>query len=163
MRFLVDGYNVTMADDATRRLRPEEQRLALVRRLAARGRELLGVGPITVVFDKGHLADEPEAPGVEVVFSRDRTADDVIVEIAEGEPGDVTVVSSDRELRSRVRERKGRKTAVLPSSTLWESALATKGRRRSRREAHGGLPKGHRDITRELEGYWLTDDGEDRK
>jgi predicted RNA-binding protein with PIN domain len=159
MRFLVDGYNVTMADDATRRLRPEEQRLALVRRLAARGRGLLGPGEITVVFDKGHLADDPEMHGVEVVFSRDRTADDVIVELAEHESGDVTVVTSDRELRSRVRERAGRGTEVLPSSTLWESAPATKAKRRSRTQhPQGGLPAGHEKITRELEAQWLDDE-----
>ncbi len=164
MRFLVDGYNVTMADDATRRLAPDEQRLALVRRLAARGRELLGAGRITVVFDKGHLADEPAALGVEVVFSRDRTADDVIAEIAEAEAGEVTVVTSDRELRSRVRERAGRRTQVLPSSTLWDSAPATKAKRRPRRQhPHGGLPAGHEEITRELAARWLNGDEEDQQ
>ena len=162
MRFLVDGYNVTMADDATRRLRPEDQRLALVRRLAARGRELLGPGRITAVFDKGHMADDPEVYGVEVIFSRDRTADDVIVELAEHEPGEVTVVTSDRELRSRVRERKGRGTVVLPCSALWESAPATRAKRRApRQHPHGGLPKGHESITRELEARWLG--GEDEE
>lgn len=162
MRFLVDGYNVTMADDATRRLRPEEQRLALVRRLAARGRELLGAGRITVVFDKGHLADEPEVHGVEVLFSRDRTADDVIADLAEAEAGEVTVVTSDRELRSRVRERAGRRTEVLPSSTLWESAPGARRKERPRRQLpHGGLPSGHEKITRELEQHWLKGDEED--
>ncbi len=161
MRFLVDGYNVTMADDATRRLPPEDQRLALVRRLAARGRELLGSGRITVVFDKGHAADDPEVHGVEVIFSRDRTADDVIADLAEAEAGEVAVVTSDRELRSRVRERAGRRTKVLPSSTLWDSATATKVRRRPRRQhPHGGLPAGHEKITRELEAQWLTGEEE---
>ena len=50
MRFLIDGYNVTMADDATRRLERDPQRLALIRRLAARGHELLGSGPITLLI-----------------------------------------------------------------------------------------------------------------
>lgn len=162
MRFLVDGYNVTMSDDATRRLRPEEQRLALLRRLAARGRELLGPGEIVVVFDKGHLADDPELHGVTVVYSRDRTADDVIVELADREPGAVTVVTSDRELRSRVKERRGRNTEVLPCSTLWESAPATRAKRRPQgRHPHGGLPAGHEKITRELEARWLDSEEED--
>jgi predicted RNA-binding protein with PIN domain len=162
MRFLVDGYNVTMADDATRRLRPEDQRLALVRRLAARGRELLGPGDITVVFDKGHLADDIGMHGVDVLFSRDRTADDVIADLAERDAGDVTVVTADRELRHRVRERAGRRTEVLPSSTLWESAPNARAKRRTgRQHPHGGLPKGHEKITRELEERWLDHDEED--
>lgn len=162
MLFLVDGYNVTMADDATRRLLPEQQVLALARRLAARGRTLLGAGRIVVVFDKGHNLLDPDVPGVEVRFSGDRTADDVIVELAEGEPGPVTVVTSDRELRSRVRERKGRSTEVLPCSTLFEAAPARVGRRRGPRRdgPHGGLPRGHEEITRELEARWLDEDEE---
>ncbi len=162
MRFLVDGYNVTMADDSTRRLPPEGQRLALVRRLAARGRELLGAGRITVVFAKGQSADAPGPPGVEVLFARDRTADDVIAARVEAEAGEVTVVTSDRELRHRVRERAGRSTEVLPSSTLWESAPGTRRRSRPpRQHPHCGLPAGHEKITRELEQHWLKDDEED--
>lgn len=162
MRFLVDGYNVTMADDATRRLPPEEQRLALVRRLGVRGRDLLGPGQITVVFDKGHLADDPCVYGVETLFSGDVTADDVIVELAEHEFGDVTVVTSDRELRHRVREHRGRSTDFLPSSALWEAAQPTHAKRRpTRQHPHGGLPAGHEKITRELEETWLKDDEED--
>jgi len=49
MRFLVDGYNVTLSDPATKDLTLEEQREALVARLAARRRDLLGDGEVTVV------------------------------------------------------------------------------------------------------------------
>lgn len=156
MLFLVDGYNVTRADDATRRLLPDDQRLALMRRLAARGRGLLGAGRIVVVWDKGHLAGEESVGGVEAVFSHDRTADDVIVERAERENGPVTIVTADRELKSRVREHKGRSTTMLPASTLFEDAELTKARRRpAQRHAHGGLPAGHAKITKELEDIWL--------
>ena len=46
MRFIVDGYNVTMADDATRPLPRADQRDALVARIAVRGEDLLGPGEV---------------------------------------------------------------------------------------------------------------------
>ena len=156
MLFLVDGYNVTRADDATRRLLPDDQRLALMRRLAARGRGLLGQGRIVVVWDKGLRAGEESRPGVEAVFSLDEIADDVIVRMAEAEEGPVTIVTADRELKSRVRERKGRSTATLPTSTLFEDAPQTRAkRRRTAADSRSGLPEGHADITRELADVWL--------
>jgi hypothetical protein len=161
MLFLVDGYNVTRADEPTRRLHPDDQRLALMRRLAVRGRGLLGPGRLVVVWDKGFNAGDESLPGVEAVFSRDETADDVIVRMAEAEPGPVTMVTADRELKSRVRERKGRSTVALPVSTVFESAPQTKAKRRPpTREAHGGLPAGHDAITRELEKLWLEREDE---
>ena len=158
MFFLVDGYNVTRADDATRRLFPNDQRLALMRRLAVRGRGLLGPGRIVVVWDKGHAAGDESFGGVEAVFSGDVSADDVIVRMAEAEEGPVVLVTADRELKSRVRERRGRSTEALPCATLFESALQTKAKRRpGGRHAHGGLPPGHDAITKELTDIWLGD------
>lgn len=162
MLILVDGYNVTRADDVTRRLHPDDQRAALMRRLGVRGRGLLGAGRIVVVWDKGHLACDPEVTGVEAVYSRDRTADDVIVEMAEAHRGPLTVVTSDRELRSRVREHAGRSVGVLGCSALFESAPQTRAKRRvPPRDARGGLPPGHAEITRELEDVWLAEENGD--
>jgi predicted RNA-binding protein with PIN domain len=159
MLFLIDGYNVTRADHATRRLLPDDQRLALMRRLAARGRALLGAGRIVVVWDKGMRAGDESLSGVEALFSLDETADDVIVRMAEHEEGPVTIVTADRELKSRVRERKGRSTAMLPTSTLFEGAQPAHAGRRTRQAAHEGLPKGHADITKELADVWLPKEG----
>lgn len=160
MLFLIDGYNVTRADEATRHLLPNDMRIALMRRLAARGRGLLGTGRIVVVWDKGHNAGDEDIGGIEAIFSLDTIADDVIVRMAEAETGPVTIVTADRELKSRVRERKGRSTVVLPTSTLFESAEQTHAKRRPpQREAHGGLPKGHAAITKELEEVWLSEEG----
>jgi predicted RNA-binding protein with PIN domain len=160
MLFLIDGYNVTRADDATSRTIPDGQRLALMRRLAARGRGLLGAGRIVVVWDKGLNAGDEDLGGVEAVFSLGESADDVIVRMAEAEDGQVTIVTADRELKSRVREHKGRSTVTLPVSTLFESARQTHAKRRpAQREVHGGLPAGHAEITRELEKVWLEGEG----
>jgi predicted RNA-binding protein with PIN domain len=156
MRYLIDGYNVTMADDATRRLDRDSMRLALVRRLSARGRELLGPGPVTVVFDGGALREDEVHGNVHVRFSGEESADDVIVRMAIAAGGDVAVVTSDRELRSRVREHAGRSIDVRPVSTIFEAATPPEATRRPpRRQAHGGLPQGHDAITRELEDLWL--------
>lgn len=160
MLFLVDGYNVTRADDATRRLLPDDQRLALMRRLAARGRGLLGTGRIVVVWDKGFNAGDESLTGAEAIFSLGETADDVIVRMAENESGPVTIVTADRELKSRVRERKGRSTVTLPTSVLFEDADQTHAKRRPPQHgAYGGLPKGHADITKELADVWLPKEG----
>ncbi len=158
MHFLIDGYNVTMGDEATRGLDRDTQRLTLVRRLMARGSELLGSGEITVVFDGGVLrANETHGP-VYVRFSGDHSADDVIVEMAVAERGDVVVVSSDRELRSRVREHAGRSIEVRPTSTIFEDAKPRRSRRPPRRHPQGGLPPGHEVITRELTDIWLPEE-----
>jgi predicted RNA-binding protein with PIN domain len=160
MLFLVDGYNVTRADEATRHMLPNDMRLALMRRLAARGRGLLGAGRIVVVWDRGHNAGDEDIGGVEAVFSLDGIADDLIVRMAENEAGPVTIVTADRELKSRVRERRGRSTAILPTSTLFESAEQMHAKRRPpQRAAHGGLPNGHAQITKELEEVWLPEEG----
>jgi len=160
MLFLVDGYNVTRADDATRESLPDEQRLELMRRLGARGSGLLGSGRIVVVWDRGFHAGEESAGGVEARFSLDESADDVIVRMAESEPGPVTIVTADRELKARVRERKGRSTAVLPVSTLFEAAPQRRAVRRKSRDGHGGLPPGHERITQEMGELWLDEGNE---
>jgi predicted RNA-binding protein with PIN domain len=161
MRYLIDGYNVTMADDATRRLDRDSMRLALVRRLSARGRELLGPGPVTVVFDGGVLREDEVHGNVHARFSGDESADDVIVRMAIAEGGDVVVVTSDRELRSRVREHAGRSVDVRQVSTIFEAAAPpARTRRPPRRHPHGELPQGHDAITKELGDIWLGGDDE---
>jgi hypothetical protein len=155
MRFIVDGHNVTMRDPATRNLTTEEQRDALVRRLAVRGRQLLGAGAITVVFD-GRTADAPPSAGaLEVRFSGEEIADDVIVRIATAGDG-VTVVTDDRGLGARVRAANER-ARVLGCESLFE-ATAPKRRRGARYPAStAGLPSGANRITEELKKLWLED------
>ncbi|TLM66245.1 MAG: hypothetical protein FDZ70_10585, partial [Actinobacteria bacterium] len=147
MLFLIDGYNVTLADPATRARHGDDQRLALLRRLGVCGREMLGAGRIVVVFDGGHLASDPVPAGVEVRYSLDREADQVIVDLTRDAPrGGVTLVTNDRGLADRVRAEAGASTRVLPSSTLFEGAPQPHRRRPGRAGgggADGGLPRGH--------------------
>lgn len=157
MRFLIDGYNVTMADDATRRLPKDRQRLELAQRLSARGAELLGTGELTVVFDgrSEHAGNEVAVGPVEVRFSRDEPADEVIVRIAAEEPGPIVLVSSDRHLGERVRAVATGRVEVRGCSTLFEAA---RGKRRPAGKVQAsteGLPKGANRITEELKKLWL--------
>ena len=155
MRFLVDGYNVTKRDPATSGLELADMRDALVARLAVRGADLLGRGEITVVFDgrSGGGADRSHGP-VEVRYSRDESADDVIARLADASRGGVTVVTSDRGLALRV---SGRGVAVLGAETCFEGR---KVRRRGGRYSAGsvGLPPGANKVTEELKKLWLDDE-----
>lgn len=153
MRFLVDGYNVTKRDPSTSSLSLEAQRDALLSRLSVRGRDLLGEGKITVVFDgvAGGNARSTRGP-LEVRYTRGESADDVIVRLAEG--GDATVVTSDAGLAWR-------------ASTAGARVLAAEmcfGERRPKRRGAppagggSGLPRGAHEITRELKELWLNDE-----
>jgi predicted RNA-binding protein with PIN domain len=162
--YLVDGYNVTKADPATRDLELEEQRQELVRRLGARSTVLFGRGRVVIVFDGASVHGMPKAGGgPEVVFSRSgEQADDVIVRLAAAESGAVTLVTDDLEIEQRVRSYRGaRATARLPRSSAFDAA-----KRRARgsgdRIPVGGLgtPPGGNAITKELKDLWLKDDEE---
>lgn len=164
MRYLVDGYNVTMADDATRRLPREDQRDALVRRLSVRGEDLPAAGRITVVFDGHWGTGAASGTGrVEVKFSTGETADDVIVRLAGSSEDALVVVTSDRALRDRVREVASVSVEFRGCSALFESTLARVPRRRAKGRfpaATAGLPDGANRITEELKGIWLDESEE---
>jgi predicted RNA-binding protein with PIN domain len=161
MLYLVDGYNVTRRDPATASLSLLEQREALAARLRVRGRDLLGNGRIVVVFDgEGGpgLSTGGEVP-VEIVYAHQRSADDEIVRIASRSKSPVTVVSSDRALGQRARERATVEVEVREASTCFEAARGAR-----RKKARGsiardaGLPRGANAITRELKDLWLSED-----
>lgn len=153
MRFLVDGYNVTKRDPSTSSLPLEAQREALLARLSVRGRDLLGIGQITVVFDGVAGGGAKSSRGsVEVRYTRGESADDVIVRLAEG--GDVTVVTSDSGLAWRASSAGAR---VLSAEMCFESRRP-KRRGAPPRGGGSGLPRGAHEITRELKDLWLNDE-----
>lgn len=152
MRFIVDGYNVAMADPVTAGLPAEEQRAALVRRLAARGQTLLGPGAILVVFDGVSDGCDAAVGAVQVRFSGGVAADEVIAGLAG--PG-ATVVTSDRGLQARA-EAKGAR--VLPASAVFEAAQGKKARPQRYPASTIGLPRGANLITEEMKRIWLADE-----
>lgn len=153
MRYVVDGYNVTKRDPATSGLPLEAQREALVARLAVRGRDLLGPGEVTVVFDGAEGGGgEARRGSVTVRYARGESADDVVVRLATG-PG-VVVVTSDGGLARRVA---GPGVRVVGAESCFEGRAAR--RTRGRYPAGTvGLPPGANEITRELKDLWLTDE-----
>lgn len=161
MLYLVDGYNVTKSDPATRDLPLEQQRTALVRRLAASGSSLLGSGEIVVVFDgqAGTGYGDERLGSVIVSFALSEKADDEIVRRATRACGQVTVVSNDRGIKSRVRGDLGDRVKVIPSSSCFEGTRATASRTRGERiERDTGLPDGHNKITEEMKQLFGVDD-----
>lgn len=155
MRYVIDGYNVTKGDPATRDMRLEVQRDALVQRLAVSASSLLGSGRVVVVFDGAEGAGNVERHGaVEVRYSRAESADEAIVRIVRESSEPVTLVTSDRDLASRARTAGAVEVRVEPRERLFAAAPPR------RRPRHGGstagLPKGANRITRELKDLWLT-------
>lgn len=165
MLFLVDGYNVTKADPATRELSLASQRDALIARLRARGRDLLGPGSIVIFFDGdvGQASQQSDTYPVTVEFSRGQSADDAIVGVATRSPREqVCLVTSDRGLADRVRAHLGSRLNVRERQVLFEAARRRSGRRRSGGDvvAEAGAPPGANRITEEMKKIWLAEDGE---
>lgn len=105
VRIIVDGYNVIGSEKGLRG-DIEARREDLIGRLA-RYRSVKNAS-VTVVFDGGRSGWSDEhgelRQGIEVIFSRHgETADDVIIRMAEELGSASLVVSSDREVASRVR------------------------------------------------------------
>ena len=167
MLYLVDGYNVTRSDPATRDASSDDQREALVGRMRARGTHMLGHGSIRVVFDgvpgEGRVPVAHPGP-VSVTFSRDESADDVIVRLATKATERVVVVTNDRELAHRVRVHGPAGLTVRGADCCFEQAAAAQPREARGRKGRGsvareaGLPRGAADITRELKELWLNED-----
>jgi predicted RNA-binding protein with PIN domain len=113
VRTLIDGYNLLYAFPPLRKLMIARQsaqaREGLVKLVAGliKGGSLKA--PATIVFDgkaKGATAAAADAEGLDVRFApHPDTADSLIGDIVEGSDGQdhFTVVSSDREVQSRVR------------------------------------------------------------
>ncbi len=167
--FLVDGYNVTRSDPATRDLPLDRQRDALVSRLSARAGVLLGRGRVCVVFDgRGSAGSSAVHGAVEVRYtSGSESADDMIVRLAAAAGESVTIVSDDRELATRARAHAGaRAVKVVARESVFEAAApARSATRPSGRDLGGstaGIPRGANRITEELKGLWLDEEDASR-
>lgn len=159
MLFLVDGYNVTMADPATRELGKEAMRDALTARLAARGAALLGTGAVVVVFDaRESLGVSSETVGaVKAVYAAD--ADTEIVRRAAAANEQVVVVTNDLRLRARVSQDVARRVEYRDATVCFDAAEGPRRpAKRGRIARETGLPKGANDITAELKDLWLSED-----
>jgi len=108
MPYLIDGNNLLGAGRDRRLGIPTDER-ELVRKVAAFAGKRRGL--ITIVFDgPPRSGARPTAPRIRVLYSQKRSADAVIVDAVRSSraPRDIIVVTSDRDLRSRVRAASGR-------------------------------------------------------
>jgi len=161
MHWILDGYNVIKQVDflqAAEQKSLAEGRKALLGFLAGFFEDRLsGKGRITVVFD-GPKARFPfdnsglSQAGIKVIFSQGKKADQVIEELIakSANPGDITVVSADREVRFFAR--KNRCASVTPAEFI-EKALATTRPAKAKPVLH--KEKLHK-IEEELRRRWLN-------
>ena len=159
MKYLIDGYNVTRRDPATRSLSLEKQRQALEARLRIHGQELLGTADYVIVWDGAGGSARNASKGSKADFTRLDTADDSIVGRVARSPEAVTVVTSDNELANRVRSVAQKGIAVMSSDALFASATTKKGasKKKPRMSRDVGIPSFANEINRELKEIWGID------
>lgn|GEM_PF-804100 len=156
MRYLVDGYNVTKGDPATRDLPIEGQRTALVARLATRGRDLLGSGDVLVVFDgRAGLGGGERQGAVSVRYSRDESADELIVRVAREAVSAFALVTSDHELAQRAADAAEVAVEVRGRESVYGGAKPRR-RRAGRPGRDEESPPDASAITKELKDLWLS-------
>ncbi|MBI3026015.1 MAG: NYN domain-containing protein [Candidatus Tectomicrobia bacterium] len=107
MQLLIDGYNLIPAIPGLGRLLRQDLeagREGLLDLLRAYKRTARGPLAITVVFDgKGNsggsgTASAPKGGGIQALFSRNETADDLLLRLLRGEKRGAVLVTSDRAL-----------------------------------------------------------------
>lgn len=158
MHYLIDGYNVTRSDPATRDLSLEDQRDRLERRLRADKAKFLGNATYTIVWD-GHggagVARSTSQATSRSEYTRLPTADDAIVEKVRGAKERIGIVTSDHELASRCRDIAQHGVDVLKAEQLFEGAKPQKrpGRKAPMRRDIG-IPSNANEINRELKEIW---------
>lgn len=127
MPYLVDGNNLLGAG-RDRRLRIPTDEGELVLRLSAFAASRRA--HLTVVFDGARpTRSRAAASRIRVRYAGKRIADDVIVDLvrSSGAPRDIVVVTSDRDLRSRVRSASGRVMGCREFAEALNSAGGGKG------------------------------------
>jgi predicted RNA-binding protein with PIN domain len=113
MAYLIDGYNLLFATGrltqrAGRGALEASRKWLLVEVVRHHGE---GASEVTVVFDAAGAPPGTPPPerhgGVNVLFARGQTADDLIEELIRGEPAprSLTVVSDDHRIRDAARRR----------------------------------------------------------
>ena len=137
MRIIIDGYNLIWAVPELREkvlktraeginLEEGRKRLLHFLNLYQRGHPKLD---ITVVFDAKEeiFPYSPSQPGVRVLYSKEETADSLIKRIVEDEkkPQETLVVTSDRELKGKVKEKGAQ---VIGSLSFFERISPAKKR-----------------------------------
>jgi len=163
LRYIIDGYNVVKRVPAWSNLELQEARESFLKFIQTNKLTGSPRNKIIVVFDAnsayafddGLRGREHRDLSINVVFSRNKTADDRIIEIlqAMSNPRDALIVSDDKQLRRCAREYGAQLMNVVGFL------------RRSRQDKTKGCDSGKcglsarqaRKITQELEKIWLKE------
>lgn len=159
MHYLIDGYNVTRRDPATKDLPLEKQRLELESRLRAKGSVFLGNATYTIVWDAAEGTGTTTAAHGKSEYTRMATADDAIVAKARRATERIGIVTSDNELANRCRSAAAHGADILPAERLFAHAKPKKGRAKNVPLPRDiGIPPNANEINRELKKIWGIED-----
>jgi hypothetical protein len=152
VHYLIDGYNITKSDLATKDLPLEKQREILESRLRTQSKTLLGASSsYTLVWDGSGGVGVVHDKGPNIAFAHTQSADDYIVEMVKKTGSHVGLITNDANLIARCKEAVGRSTlTVLPSSRLFEASTGRKIINQDKSDQMSrniGLPSGADDIT----------------
>jgi predicted RNA-binding protein with PIN domain len=160
VHYILDGYNILRQVTHLTGVKLRDDREGLLWFLLEKRPSGSPRNPVTVVFDgHGDVEKSRVREPLHVVFSNDRSADDVIVAMVgrSKTPRGIVVVSDDREVQFRVKDRGA---SVMSVSEFLAQAVPKEGKV-AKDENDKPDPEGHsgRTITDELEKEWT--DGSD--
>ena len=163
MEYWVDGYNLILRQGWTRAGatldEARERLLRHVQALRAPARLYFDASRTGATVDRGRCA----SGGVRIVFVSRSSADDAMVNDLRGHraPRDVTIVTSDRELRRRARQLGASTVGVEKFATRVAHANAPASRPPSRRAETGGRTAPLSDGEVDDWMNWFGYDGDD--
>jgi predicted RNA-binding protein with PIN domain len=168
MFHVIDGYNVTKRDPATRELSLEDQRHALEARMRTRARTAIGTTDYLIIWDGAGGKGIVHANSNHVRFTRLDTADDAIVARVREENRRVCIVTSDNGLVRRCKSAATQGVEIKPSDILFEDAplfaalkpetTGKQPRHRKSSNAEPGIPPFANEINQELKNIWGIED-----
>ncbi|WP_180326520.1 NYN domain-containing protein [Raoultibacter phocaeensis] len=162
MHYLIDGYNVTRRDPATKNLLLEEQRLELESRLRIKSSVLLGKATYTIIWDASGGIGTVNPTGAahrDSEYTRLPTADDAIVAKVRRATERIGIVTSDNELANRCRSAAPHGVDILPAERLFADAKPKKARdKKAPLPRDVGIPPNANEINRELKKIWGIED-----
>ncbi len=156
VRYLIDGYNVlhheAFAGLARRHASPSRTLASCIRSYQLTGSLK---NAVVVVFDGYPPPDSvTEAEGISFIFSQDVSADERIVELAQGAGAGITVVVSDD--RQIVALSRGSRVRTMGVAAFLERAHRLRAGVRERRGENDELGETQKErINREMRLKWL--------
>lgn len=154
LQYILDAFNLTRSGAVGRLADSNDEHRDLIYFISEKHLTGSTRNRVTIIFD-GHqpAGFRNPQPRFQIRFSNNLTADEVIRKLVAGhkQPGNLIVVSDDREIRDCV--------GALGARTVGSREFLTGGRRMPAGGGDKKLDPGlGREITDELSRYWLDED-----